>query len=384
MNSEQLFKTIDELYETYLDVLEDVCNIESPTDDKAGVDECGKYFIDFATKKGWKVEVVPEAVSGDLVFITMNPEAKGAPVTLSGHIDTVHPKGVFGYPPVRRDGECMYGPGVVDCKGGVVGALYAMDALERCGFSERPIMLLIQSDEEKGSKPSNYHTIHTLCKKALGSVAFLNLEGADKDDTVVVGRKGIMRYLLTVTGVDVHSSKCYNGANSITEASYKIIELEKFKDKNGITINCGTINGGTVANTVAKECSFTVDIRYATQEQLAEAKKAVYEIAEKVFVEGTSCVVSEVSYRPAMVAEKMNYELVDKMNEIFKECKMPTLMPRLAMGGSDSAYSTEYGIPSIDSVGTSGGYIHTVREYAYMQSLRTSAKILAVCSAYLK
>jgi len=382
MQNEKLFKVIDDLYQTYLDVLEDVCNIESPTDDKAGVDECGRYFIEFAKKKGWKVEVVPQAVSGDLVFITMNPDAKGVPVTLSGHIDTVHPKGLFGYPPVKRDEKYMYGPGVVDCKGGVVGALYAMDALERCGFNERPVMLLIQSDEEKGSKPSNYETIHTICEKAVGSTAFLNLEGMDIGK-VVVARKGIMRYLLTVTGVDIHSSLCYNGANSITEAAHKIIELERFKDKDGITMNCGTIKGGTVANTVAKECSFTVDIRYSTAAQLEEAKRAVYAAAEKVHVEGTSCVVSEVSYRPAMVAEKANYELVDRMNAIFEKCGMPKLEAHKAMGGSDAAYSTEYGIPSIDNVGTAGGYIHTEKEYAIMESLRISAKILAVSAAYL-
>ena len=49
----------------------------------------------------------------------------------------------------------MYGPGVMDCKGGIVAAIMAMEALEKCGFTERPVQLLLQSDEENGSATSN-------------------------------------------------------------------------------------------------------------------------------------------------------------------------------------------------------------------------------------
>ena len=41
---EKLFETIDALFPTYLKVWEDVCNLESPTEDKNGVDQVGAYF----------------------------------------------------------------------------------------------------------------------------------------------------------------------------------------------------------------------------------------------------------------------------------------------------------------------------------------------------
>ena len=139
MQCEKLFNKIDDLYEQYLDVWETVCNMESPTMDKERVDAVGKYYIDIAEKKGWKVEVF-ESVTGNVVCLTMNPDAKKEPISLSAHIDTVHPVGSFGTPAVKRDNEKIYGPGVVDCKGGLVSALYAMDALEQTGFSDRPVM----------------------------------------------------------------------------------------------------------------------------------------------------------------------------------------------------------------------------------------------------
>ena len=42
MNCRTLFEKIDELQAHYLDVLEELCNIESCTDDKVGVDEAGR------------------------------------------------------------------------------------------------------------------------------------------------------------------------------------------------------------------------------------------------------------------------------------------------------------------------------------------------------
>ena len=42
MECEKLFKEIDKMQDEYLDILEEVCNIESPTDYKSGVDAVGR------------------------------------------------------------------------------------------------------------------------------------------------------------------------------------------------------------------------------------------------------------------------------------------------------------------------------------------------------
>lgn len=377
MSTRKLFEEIDHLYPEYLDFLEDVAKIESPSRHKEGVDAVGKYFIDKAKKHGWKIETLHEEVAGDVVCIAMNPDAKTAPIALSGHIDTVHPLGLFKAPIVRRDEERMYGPGVLDCKGGVVAAFLAMDALERCGFKERPIMLLLQTDEEVSSVISSQRTINYICDKAKNAVAFLNLEGAD-GDTLVLWRKGILRYEFTVHGIAGHSSKCFEAANAVTEAAHKIIELEKMKDEDGLTCNCGVVHGGTVANSVADTCVFTADIRFTTQDELKEVKKKLQEVAEHTYVSGCSCDIKEVSLRPAMEKCDRNFALLDKINEINKKAGLPTLTARMALGGSDAAYTTLAGIPCIDSIGVSGKFHHSIDEYIEMRSLAHSAKQQAV------
>ena len=47
-----LFNRIDEIEEKYIDFLSGVCNIESPTSYKEGVDEVGRYFAQKAKEKG--------------------------------------------------------------------------------------------------------------------------------------------------------------------------------------------------------------------------------------------------------------------------------------------------------------------------------------------
>ena len=78
------------------------------------------------------------------------------------------------------------------------------------------------------------------------------------------------------------------------------MELEKWKDKDGLTFNCGMINGGTALNVVPETCSFSVDIRFLTTEQMHEAEAFVKKIAETSFVEGSSCTVKLLSKRVAM------------------------------------------------------------------------------------
>ncbi len=376
MNCKALFEEIDLLLDKYVDILEDICNIESPTDDKAGVDSVGQYFIDYAEKKGWRVEICPQSVSGDVLCITANPDAKGAPIALSGHMDTVHPIGAFGYPAVKREGNKMYGPGTSDCKGGLAAALLAMDALLRLGFKERPIMLLLQTDEEKGSAPSQRATVRYMCEKAANAEAFLNLEGI-RESTAVITRKGISRIKLTVFGKAAHSSICYEGANAIAEAAHKLLALEEMKDADGLTCNCGMINGGTTPNTVADKCEFVADIRFGNAAQKQKAYDLVAAVANTAYIEGCTCTYEEISYRPPMEYAERNLALLSRMNEIYAENGLPVLTPRNARGGSDAAYVTEYGIPCIDSIGVKGDGEHTLGEYVVISSVAEAAKRIA-------
>lgn len=379
-NCENIFKRIDELENEYITFWEEFCEIESPTDYKEGVDAANNYVIEKAKLHGWKIERQIQKISGDCICITMNPDAEDAPICLSGHTDTVHPIGLFGYPAVRKDDKKIYGPGVSDCKGGIVAAFMAMDALEKEGFKKRPVKLILQSDEETSSAGSDKTTVQYMCECAKGAVAFLNCE-PHIPGTAVLKRKGIAKYTFEIIGKATHAANCFNGVSAITEAAHKIIELEKYKNPDGITANCGIISGGTKINTVPEKCILQTDFRFSNASELSEIKKIAQRVAETSYIEGTTCKLTLESLRDAMELTDENMRFFEKANKIFEENNLPVLSMRATGGGSDAAYTTQCGIPTIDSIGVVCENIHSKDEAAELSSLKEAAKrIASICA----
>ena len=377
---DKLFNIIDDLNAEYVKMWEDICNIESPWSFKAGVDAVGEYFIRHANERGWKVDVFEQERAGNVVAITMNPEIDAAPIAFSAHMDTVHEVGAFGYPPVKVDWENdrIYGPGVTDCKSGIVQGFLAMEALRLMGYKKRPIVMYLQSDEESGGKLSADATINHICEIAQGSVAFFNLEGGSPGQ-VCIGRKGIVSFNFTVTGIEAHSAGCAtNGANAILEAAYKIIELEKFKDRYGLTCCCAVINGGTKHNIVPGECKFVANVRFAKMSELDYFISEAERICEDIKVPGCTCKMEIPRIRPAMEVCDRNIELVGKMNDILRENGFEELKWVTNSGGSDAANVSAAGIPTVDSMGPFGGKIHTPNEFGIISSLAEQTKKLAI------
>ncbi len=372
----KVFNKIDSLTSEYIKILEDVVNIESPSACKERVDKVGEYFIDLAIKNGWDVDVKEFSDYGNVVTITMNKNASADIITLSGHIDTVHPVGLFGEVPAKIEGDKIYGPGVMDCKGGVVAGFLAMKALCDMGYKEKPVRMILQSNEEIGS----LKTIDYICEKAKDSIAFINLEGHEGffEGKACLKRKGIARFLFDIKGVEAHSSYCaVEGSNAIAEAAHKIIELEKIKDNEGITFNCGTIEGGTTPNTVPGSCSFKLDVRFATKAQYEEVKRIVQNIVDTTYVSGCTTEVRQISLRVAMELNEKNISLLDKCNKIFEVNGLSTLEIGARTGGSDASCISAYGIACMDSLGIGGERAHSVEEYATISSLTESAKRVA-------
>ncbi len=372
--TDRLFVELDKVESEFIKFWIDVSNIESPTAYKKGVNDAEDMFAQYAQNKGWKVECFDNEFSGKIVCITMNENSKEQPIILSGHLDTVHPVGSFGTPAVRVEGDKIYGPGVMDCKGGAVAALMAMTALKNIGFVDRPVKLILQSDEEVNSMQSNKETINYIIEKAKGSIAFLNCESF-KDNALVLWRKGILRYQIDVTGKSIHASRCAEGgANAIKEAAHKIIDFEAYKNADGITSVCGVIEGGTSANTVPDKCTFTVEYRYVNDAHLKEIEEFTKSVSEKVYVNGTKTEYHIIGHRHAMEKCQRNFDLLDKINDIYNKVGLKQLGARGSLGGSDAADVTVAGIPCVDSIGVEGDFIHTPREFAYVSSLKEAAK----------
>ncbi len=374
--AENVFSQIDSLKDKYINMLVDICNIESKSDNKEGVDKVGDYLCNIAQNMGYTVKKKEFEKAGNVYSFTLNPNASKKPVSISGHMDTVFEKGVFGYPPTRIEGDYIYGPGVQDCKGGIIQCLLVMEALKNCGYTDRPVKLILQSDEEVSSELSDGKSLEFMVEEAKDSVCFLNSE-PHKKGFITVGRKGIIKKKIVIEARACHAGYYVDGISAIREAAYKIIELEKDNDVNAVTFNCGVINGGTVANIIPDRCEIEVEFRFKTSAQMAEADEKLRRVVNTSYVEGTKAQLIDISERKAMERTEENERLADFVGRVSEKYALGSLVPFESPGGADAAYTTDAGIPSVDSIGLEGAYIHSTREMAVLSSMPRMAKLMA-------
>ena len=372
---DQIFKTIENNTEKYIDFLCDICSFEARAYDKETIDRMVDYIAEFAKGEGLEVSRFPMEKCGDFLTIEINPGAEKA-VLLMAHMDTVHDKGVFGQPAVRREGDRIFGPGVIDCKGGIAIALLSMKALLESGF-DRHVRLILTSDEEITNSLGGEKEIRFIQDSALGFPYAINCETAEGDQ-VVLSRKGSMKYRLDVQGVSGHSGKRYfECKNAILEAAHKIIALEKSSAPDGTTYSCNIIEGGKVFNIIPDRCSISVDIRAKTVGEMESAMKTVEQIAQTSYISGTSCDAVLLSARAPMEKRTETEELLKKLLCVCEKYHLGTLTPLESGGASDSCYTQAAGITTICGMGASGGFQHTPKEYLNKASIPLRAKILA-------
>lgn len=372
----ELFAVIDGLAKKYEDFLEEICNMESKTDDKEGVDAVCARLLQEGNRLGLVIHEKKFEKAGNVASLTYNPDGKLPMVCLSAHMDTVFKRGEWGYPPVRREDGKLIGPGVHDCKGGFAVSFLVMEALQKIGYTDRPVRLILQSEEEMQSVLSGKETIRFMTDEAKGAAAFFNLEGR-KPGVVVTKRKGIIRLCLEVHGKAAHCGDYFDGRSAIREAAFKILQIEAMSVKDSITYNCGMIEGGTAMNVIPDICKVYIDVRVNDEDEYNNAIRVLQNIVSIPEVEGTKCELHIISDRKPMVRTEQNVRLYEHMRDVSMRYGFGELEQGASNGGSDAAYTTIAGIPSIDDFGTVGGSYHTKQEWCLLSSIAESAKIIA-------
>lgn len=371
----QVFKAIEGNTEKYLDFLCKICSYEARAYDKEALDRMVDYIVAFARDEGLQTKRTVMEKCGDFLTVEINPGAEKTGF-FHAHMDTVYEKGAFGEPPVRMDESRIYGPGVIDCKGGIAVSLLTMKALLDNGF-DKHVRLVLTSDEEISNILGGPEEIRFIQETAKGFPCAINCEPAERNE-VVIARKGILKYRLDIKGVSGHSGKHYfTSKNAIKEAAHKIIALHEKSVLGGTTYSCNIISGGKVLNVIPDSCSISLDIRACTVQDMEQAKAEVASVAQTAFVPGTSCQVTMLSARPPMEKKPETLALLDKLLQVCNKYDLGTLTPLEVGGGSDSCYTQAAGIPSICGMGASGGKQHSPNEFLDKASVPLRAKILA-------
>ena len=377
------FQFIDDHRQDMLALWQELVNTESGSADKAGIDAVAARIRQVLDQAGGVTKTVEMAKAGNVLVGEIGAGRGTAPVLFMGHMDTVFSTGTVAKRPFTITDGTAYGPGVLDMKGGIVAALFAMQALQAAGYDTRPLKMILAGDEEVAHVNSN--AAEVFMTEAKGAVAAFNCETGFMDDAIVVGRKGTAVFELEVAGVAVHAgNEPENGRSAILEIAHKVIDIQNLTNwETGTTFNVGVIQGGTVPNAVPGQAKIVIDIRYLEPDLLPEIRRQLQEVAAKNYVKDTTTTLTEVPGIAPMKTTPAVEDLFAVVKKTYAEMGLGTPYPKLVGGGSDSAYSVMAGVPTVCAMGVKGGRNHSPQEFAIVETLFERAKLLAACTINL-
>ena len=355
--------------------------IESPSDDKRAVDRCVDAVVEMAAALGGRVRRHRQHRFGDVLELWFGASRRGArkaalgpsPLMLLGHLDTVWPVGTVKKMPFRIADGRAWGPGVLDMKAGVAMGLTAVEILREKDELQRPVIFLLNSDEEVGSTASRAMTekLARECAAVYVLEPAQGLAGAYK-----TARKGVGNYTLRVTGVAAHAGVDFErGHSAISELAWQLEKVRGFTELDrGLTVNAGVIRGGTRTNVIAGEAEAEIDVRIARAKDAARIDRRFRGLR----VRDGGCVleVEGGMNRPPMERSRATVALFHRAATLAAQLGFE-LAEASTGGGSDGNFTAAMGVATLDGMGAVGEGAHASHESVLVKELIPRTALLA-------
>ncbi len=339
--------------------LEQAVNINSYSKNKKGIDNYGELIKNWMTAIGFaNICYKRERIGDHLLFAST--KVTGRKILLLGHLDTVFPENTFTQ--FTQDINWVYGPGVCDMKGGNFVAIEALRKLKQKLGTILNIDFLLVSDEETGSEDSKallqqISSRYDLC---------LVFEAAGSNHEIVVGRKGIATFNITITGKAAHAGNHYEqGVNANLAAAHMLIRLTELTNLSlGSTVNVGKINGGIGANTISPTATLVIEARFSTEKEKFRLLDEIKKISQTLHDTQISIEITGGVQRDVMEPNAAQTEIIKEMEIILNE----KILTESRGGVSDANIIASHGITTLDGFGPFGDGDHTIDERACKRS----------------
>jgi glutamate carboxypeptidase len=290
MNSAHLQSSCAAHLPEMLSILERMVGINSYTRNPEGVNRLGHITAEAFAPLGFSAETEQAAhpeYGRHLILRRRGAEA-GKTIALVSHLDTVFTeqeelRNAFHWRPAGRR---IYGPGTNDIKGGTAMIWLMLSALRDTApqlFAETSWTILLNASEEVKSDDFG-----DLCVKALpaDTRACLVFEGdgaLDETFSLVAARKGRATFDIHVSGRGSHAGSSHDrGANAVVQLARIVDEVSRLTDyAAGVTVNVGSISGGTVPNRVPHEAIARLEMRSFSPEIFQRTRDVIMAYAGK-------------------------------------------------------------------------------------------------------
>ena len=354
-----------------LETIEALVRIESPSTDKSAVDRCGEALRARLAEAGATVTTIERGDRGN--HLRADFEGRGPRVLILGHFDTVWPVGQLSRMPLRVVDGRLHGPGVFDMKGGLGVALCAMRAARAVLPGALPaVTMLLTSDEEIGSGSSRA-LIEATARECR---AVLVLEPSLPHGGVKTSRKGVGEFALVVHGLSAHAGLDPDkGASAIHELAHQIVAIEAMQDReHGLTLNVGTVAGGSRTNVVADRAAAMIDVRVPTLAAAASIEARMMALRPRS--PRTRLEITGGISRPPLERTPAVVELYATARAVAADLGVD-LPEGAAGGGSDGNFTAALGVPTLDGLGPRGDGAHADHEHVLIEDLPWRAAFVA-------
>lgn len=394
-----IVNAVDENNPAALVLLEKVVNINSGTQNLAGVKAVGDVFRAELDALGFKtqwIDGVPFQRAGHLVA---DHPGSGPRILLIGHLDTVFEKDS----PFQRfekiDPITARGPGIIDMKGGDVIIVYALKALRAAGALDKLNVVVVMTGDEEDTGDPQALARAALVEAANGAEYAIGFEDGPGDPRyAVTARRGTSSWRLEVKGVAAHSSQIFRsdiGAGAIYETARILDGFRRaLAGEEHLTFNPGVMVGGTSVdfdaaqsrgaafgkdNVIAERAVVTGDLRTLTREQLDRARETMKKIAAESLPHTEATLTFADGY-PSLAPTDGNARLLamyDRVSQDLGLGSVTAVSPDRA-GAADVSFVAGEVKSIIDGIGLMGHDDHTPGETADLTTLPSQTKRAAL------
>jgi glutamate carboxypeptidase len=358
-------------------LLAQVVNIDSGSNDKAGVDAVGERFRRFLAEHRVETAIISRETRGDILKACLagRDAADRATVLLMGHCDTVFGKGEAARRPFAIVGNRARGPGVADMKAGLVMNSFLLATFQHFGCLDAPLVALYTSDEEVGSALSR----GVIEEEARKAAFVLNAEPGRVSGNLVSERKGGSFLRFRIKGKSAHAGVDFAaGASAISELGHKIVAMDAITDLGrGVTLNVGLVSGGQSVNTTAPDAEGSIDLRYDTLRDREDALNKIEGIIARNWVAGASATLEITGEFPPLLATAESTDMFERYRVAARDLGFDIGAERTG-GCADSGFAASVGAATLCGTGPVGGKAHTADEYVELDTLVPRAQAAAL------
>jgi glutamate carboxypeptidase len=380
-------------------LLERVVNINSGTQNFAGVQEVGRVFRAEFDALGFTTRWLDGASFKRAGHLVADHPGPGPRILLIGHLDTVFEKDSPFQKFERIDERTARGPGIIDMKGGDVVMLAALKALHASGaLKNMNVIAFMTGDEEDSGEPLSAARA-ALIEAANGVDLAIGFEDGPADPKLAVtARRGTTGWEVRVTGKPSHSSQIFRDDVGFG-AAYEVARIlntfrEQMAGEAHLTFNPGVMLSGTTVefdsvqlrgsafgktNVVAEHAVVSGDLRALSREQFDRAKQAMTRIVGASLPHTSATITFDEGY-PPMAPTEGNARLLAMYDQASRDLgfgAVTAVSPDRA-GAADVSFVANSVKTIIDGVGLMGRGDHTVAETADLATLPSQTKRMAV------